>query len=241
MNVFRFSALLTLLLSAPLHADSKKEPKDSKEAESFKKQLGCEKLPQGNVSERMKLANCYYKMDADTKAIEVLREVTRKNPQQLDAYFLSSWLLWRMGMRSGGEVEEAKSLEALGELEKARLSNPTSWVVDREVGDFYFLRLNKAPKARVEYMKARENYDGDFSHGVPKASRGEKAAIEDRIGRVSEILEIKGEALEASCRSLFFDPDNSVAEARIKRLGNCLRKGVKNPNKDEKTEKKKAG
>ena len=209
------------------------EKESSKETPSkAKPPPGCEALPQKNSADLWKVAECFFKQGAQTKAVEVLREVSRKNPHDLDAYFTASWMLWTQGQNKGGETEKEGTAEALAELDRAQLANPTHWEVFTERGDFYFLRLNSPTKAYAEYIKARALYGGDYSRNVPKAENGRRAAIEDRIARTTEKLDRKGEAVEASCRALFFDPDDKGARERIERLfGSCTRKKVKDPRK----------
>jgi len=251
--VAKSAGILILGLSLGLRAwasdhpkvSSKETPKteqpNTKAAQLFVNRVACEGLPQKTESEQWGMAECFFKIGVYSKAVEILREISRKNPKDLEAYFNASWMLWTDGHALGGEDEKKKNMEAVEELQRARISNPTHWEVDTELGDFYLLRLNLPQKAYTEYIKAREHYEGDYSRSVPKAENGRKAAIEDRIGRVAELLDNKGEAVEASCRALFFDPDDKAAENRINKIGgSCIRKKVKDPTKGEntKTEKK---
>lgn len=202
-----------------------------------KKEKSCDALPQETPEQKWAMADCHFKASANMQAVETLKRIRDQNPKDLEAYFHGSWLLWNEGHTMGGEKEKKFSLEALGELEKARLANSTHWQVDTEIGDYYLLRLNMPQKAYPEFLLARKHYDGDFARKVPKAENGRRAAIEDRIAQTAEMLDMKGAAVEASCRALFFDPDDKTAEARVKRLyGSCVRKGVKDPQKKEEKE-----
>jgi tetratricopeptide (TPR) repeat protein len=201
---------------------------------SFVEVAKCETLPQKENDDLWNLAECYFKISAPEKAAEILREITRKNPQDLEAYFTSSWLLWSRGRLLGGSEERKKTLEALEELQRARVANPTHWEADVELGDFYALRLDLPEKAYAEYLKARAHYEGDYSRNVPRADLGRRASIENRIARTAERLERRGEAVEASCRALFFDPDDPSAKTRLERLfGSCVKKGVEDPRKEK--------
>lgn len=215
--------------AAPKHEESA--------AEKLYEKVQCEKLPQKTATDLWNLAECFYKIGVTQLTIDTLRVIAQKNPKDLEAFFTASWLIWQEGQARGGAEERKRTEEALSELEKARLSNPTHWAVDIEIGDFYFLRLNSPEKAYGEYLRARRHYDGDYARNVPKAENGRKAAIEDRLARTAEKLDRKGEAVESSCRALFFDPDDAGALARITRLqGSCVRKKVQDPRKEEKEE-----
>ncbi len=208
-------------------------------SKSFLDKLNCEQLPQKTTKDLWNLAECYEKIGDYFRAVSSLREISRREPQDLESYFVSAWLLWREGRRQGGITESKKNAEALEELMKARLSNPTHWRVDAEVGDFYFLRLANMPQAYAEYIKSRDHYTGDYARNVPEASLGMKTSIENRIARSTEILDRKGESVEASCRALYFDPDDKDARDRIERLaGSCTRKGVEDPQKKNQDSKK---
>lgn len=235
--VFFLLPLLSRANSEPAHPEkSEKSPaKPSTEgARKLVDKMNCEALPQKSTADLWKMSDCYFKLGNAPKSTEILQQITRKNPKDLEAYFTTSWLLWNEGHARGGEEEKKKNEAALTELNRARVSNPTHWEVDREVGDFFLLRLKSPEKAYPEFLKARAHFDGDFSRGVPGAERGAKAAIEGRIARVAEALGNKGEAVEASCRALYFDPDDTSAEKRIETLGgSCVRKQVKDPTQTE--------
>ncbi len=199
---------------------------------NFSARVRCEGLPQKSKDELWTMSECFFKIGDSVKAAEILRKLSREFPRELKAYFAASWLLWQSGRTLNRTEETAKTLEALGELERARVSNPNHWEVDVEMGDFYSLRLRNPEKAYVEYERARKHYDGDYARSVPKAVPGMKAAIENRIARVTEKLGRNGEAVEASCRALFYDPDDKAAKERVERLsGSCVRKQVKDPRK----------
>lgn len=199
---------------------------------------GCEVLPQKKSSELWDLSQCHYKAGNIEKTIDVLREITRRDPHDLEAYFTSSWLLWTKSQAKTGDAETRLIEEAFDELDRAVEMNPTHWEGYVERGDFYFLRTHQFTKAYAEYTKARTLYDGDFARKVMPADVGRKASIEARIARTAERLDRKGEAVEASCRALFFDPDDKGSQERITRLhGSCTRKKVKDPrNSEEKKE-----
>lgn len=235
-----FWSFLGALSALPVGANAPTPPpgkpeKLSKAAEKFQGKVTCENLPQKTVDNLWAVSDCLFKMGASLKAVDTLREITRRNPKELEGYFLASWLLWNEGHSLGGDQEKKYSLEGLEELQKARIANPTHWQVDVEIGDYYLLRLNRPQKAYAEFLLARSHYDGDYSHNVPKAENGRRAAIEDRIARTTEGLAMNGAAVEASCRALFFDPDDKAAQERVKKLfGSCIKKGVKDPQKEEK-------
>ena len=190
----------------------------------------CEQLPQLSTKDLWTVSECHYEKRNFEKTIDVLREIRRRDVHELDAYFTTAWLLWRMGTARGGADETRFVAEAIKELQEASSKHPTNWKVFTEVGDFYFLRLNQPDKAYAEYLNARKYYKGDFSRKSTEASKGQKAAIEARIGRTSEKIGRKGEAVEASCRALFLDPDDKGSEDRVNRLfGSCDRKKVKDP------------
>jgi len=243
----RFSWSLSLLSALAWASDTKHPPAKTEkpdasklsqpkgESPNFVEVAKCETLPQKINDDLWNLAECYFKINAADKAASVLREITRKNPQDLDAYFTASWLLWSRGRVLGGGEERKKTLEALEELQRARVANPTHWEVDTEIGDFYMLRLDLPEKAYAEYIKARSHYEGDYSRNVVRAELGRRASIEDRIARIAEKLDRRGEAVEASCRALFFDPDDRSAKTRLERLyGSCVKKGVQDPRKEAK-------
>ncbi|MEO5668387.1 MAG: tetratricopeptide repeat protein [Bdellovibrionota bacterium] len=194
------------------------------------KQAACENLPQKTSEELWKVAECFRRENESSQAVASLRAIVRKDPRDLEASFVAAWLLWEDGHHKGGREEQNKTREALEELKKARMNNPSHWMMDTELGDFYLLRLKAPELAMPEYLKARSHYDGDFARSVENASTGRKTSIENRIARTADMLGRKGEAVEASCRALFFDPDDKEALARIERLaGSCERKGIKDP------------
>lgn len=192
----------------------------------------CSSLPNKTKNELWERVDCFYLQDKTEDTLATLKTLSRQERRELDAYFTTSWILWEQGQKIGGSTERKKTLEALEELERARLKNPMHWEVYTELGDFYYLRL-KPPafeKAYSAYAKARELYDGDETQEIPSASLGRKAAIENRLARTAEQLGRKGEAIESSCRALFFDPDDESPKVRIEKLnGSCVKKDVKNP------------
>ena len=202
-------------------------------AEKLNEKVSCEKLPQKTEADLWNLSECFHKIGVVNTTVEILKTISQRNPKDLEAYFTASWLLWQEGRNQGGADERKRTQEAMAELERARLSNPSHWEVDTEIGDFYFLRLNQPELAYPEYIRARKHYDGDYARNVPKAEAGRKASIENRIARTAEKIDRKGEAVEASCRALFFDPDDAGATQRLDRMkGSCTRKNVQDPRKD---------
>jgi len=213
------------------------ETASAERGDKLLRQAACENLPQKTTEDLWKVAECFRKENDPKQAVASLREITRKDPKDLEASFIAAWLLWEEGHRLGGREEQSKTREALEELKKARVNNPSHWQMDTELGDFYLLRLKAPELAFPEYIKARLHYDGDFARNVENASVGRKTAIENRIARTADLIGRKGEAVEASCRALFFDPDDKEALARIERLsGSCERKGVKDPRAPTKKE-----
>jgi tetratricopeptide (TPR) repeat protein len=159
-----------------------------------------------------------------------LDQLIDAHPREVEAAATGAWLYWQESTRVGGAEEKKRIEQALSLLERARAANPSSWELATEIGDFYSLRLNQPDQAYPHYLKARELAAGDSSRKVKEASKGRRASIENRIARITEQLDRKGEAIEASCRALFFDPDDATAKRRIEKLfGSCVRKDVKNP------------
>jgi tetratricopeptide (TPR) repeat protein len=211
--------------------EAPKEPEKPSEATSaLERKSSCELLPQKTSKDLWGVAQCYQEAGDPGQSVLALRELVRKSPLELEAYFIAAWLLWDEGRKAGGNREIERTREAVEELQSARLANPTHWMVDVEMGDFFALRLKAPEKAIAEYTKARLHYDGDYARAVPAASPGRKAAIENRLARTSQALGRKGEAVEASCRAAFFDPDDDEAKRRIESLsGSCDRKKVEDP------------
>lgn len=237
-SLCRLLTLTTLLLfSQGSQAAKDPAPADQNASSKGQQILGqaqCEKLPQITTDDLWKIAECYQEQANIDQAVASLREIVRKDSKNLEASFVMAWLTWEQGRAIGGRSEKKKLQEALGHLTRARKNNPTHWLLDVEIGDFYFLRLKKPELAYPEYLKARSNYDGDFSRDVEAASKGRKTSIENRIARTALILGRKGEAVEASCRALYFDPDDAEAKLRIENLsGSCARKAVKDPQKED--------
>ncbi len=201
-----------------------------KRSESKLEKPGCEMMPQKTTDQLWDLAECYYRAARIEKASDVLTELTKRDPRNVDAFFLGSWLIWSQSQSKTGDLEKKLQNEALEILDRAVELNSTHWETYVERGDFYFLRLNNITKAYAEYTKARSLMDGDFARKVRPADVGRKASIEARIARTAEKLDRKGESVEASCRALFFDPDDQGSKDRIERLfGSCTRKKVMDP------------
>jgi tetratricopeptide (TPR) repeat protein len=223
--------------------DKKLEPKKenaasesaASESEKLLRKAACENLPQRSSEDLWRVAECFRNENDIRQAVASLREITRKDPKDIEAAFIAAWLIWEEGHKKGGREEQSAIKEALDELKKSRINNPTHWLIDTEIGDFYFLRMQAPHLAYPEYLKARSHYDGDFARNVDKASVGRKASIENRIARSAEAIGRKGEAVEASCRALFFDPDDKEALERIEKLsGSCERKAVSDPRNESK-------
>ncbi len=194
----------------------------------------CEQYPQKTVNDLWAVSECFYKKGDFEKTSDVLKEISRRDTSLLEAYFISAWLFWRIGTSRGGEEEKKFFEEALGEYKRALDLHPSHWDIYTERGDFYFLRTGEFDKAYADYLKARNFYKGDYARKVPEALDGKKAAIEARIARTAEKLDRKGEAVEASCRALYYDPDDRGSQARVERLfGSCVRKKVKDPRKEK--------
>ncbi len=210
------------------------EPEKETAADKLNAKTKCERLPQATEADLWNLADCFFQIGVTPTATEILMVILQKNPKSIEAYATAAWLRWQEGQGLGGAQERRLTEEAVGILEKARVSNPTDWRVDTEIGDFYHLRMNETERAYASYVQARKHYDGDYARNVPKAPAGRKAAIENRIARSAEILGRKGEAVEASCRALYWDPDDPAAANRLKKLeGSCTRKKVRDPREEE--------
>lgn len=185
----------------------------------------CKSLPQNDVSALWERTDCYHKNGNHQQAIRSLKEIIRRDPKDLDAYFVARWMLWNESKLHLAPKNKQLLRDAKKIMKLAKEQNERHWMVEYEWGDYYFLRLNEPTKAIVHYLKARELYNGDKADGVQEASKGKKAAIENRIARTAELLNRPGDAVLASCRALYFDPDDKSAKTRLKELGgNCLRK-----------------
>ncbi len=219
--------------STPEKTPSKEESKGSTRSKNFNdflKHSTCESMPQKTIEHLWKQAECYYNSKTYQQAVDVLRIMSRRDPKNIDAHVLASWILWKDGELSGGALSQKRNTEALEELNKARAANPSHWEVDVEIGDFHYLRLHKPENGYQEYLRARNHYDGDPTRGVMAATPGRKGSIETRIAMAAKDLGRKGEAIEAACRALFFDPDDIAAQDIIKKLyGSCVKKEVKDP------------
>jgi len=189
----------------------------------------CKELPSKSKRELWELSNCYFKAESYQGAMKTLQEITTRFPEDLDAFFISSFNIWKRAVKLGGEKKGQLEKDALKELNRASILNPTHWRVFLELGDFQYLRLKKPENAYKHYMSARQYYEGDASKKVEMASKGLKSAIENRIARTNEALDRRGEAVSASCLSLHWDPDNKEAQERLARLsGSCKRKDFRN-------------
>lgn len=210
------------------------EPEKETAADKLNAKTKCERLPQATEADLWNLSDCFFQIGVTQTATEILMVILQKNPKSIEAYATAAWLRWQEGQSLGGAQERRLTEDAVSILEKARISNPTHWGVDTEIGDFYYLRMNEPERAYASYVQARKHYDGDYARNVPKAPAGRKAAIENRIARSAEILGRKGEAVEASCRALYWDPDDPAAASRLKKLeGSCTRKKVRDPREEE--------
>lgn len=189
---------------------------------------GCELLPQKTTAELWEVAQCYFKLGLTPKASDVLKEIARRDPHDLEAFFTASWMVWSDSLTKQGDLEEHYQNEALEILNQAVELNSTDWQAYVERGDHYYLRLGQVTKAYADYIRARKYWDGE--RNVKAADIGRKASIEARIARAAEKLDRKGEAVEASCGVLFYDPDDKGSRERIERLhGSCTRKKVADP------------
>ncbi len=205
---------------------------ESSSAKKLFDKARCETLPQQSSEDLWNIAECFRDQKDYRQSVASLRQIVRKDPQDIEAVFVLAWMLWEEGRFIGGREEKLRTRKALQELKNARIINPTHWLLDSEIGDFYFLRMNAPDLAYPEYIKAREHYVGDFARSVEEASKGRKSSIENRIARTAELIGRKGEAVEASCLALYYDPDDKEADERIKKLsGSCDRKGIKDPTK----------
>lgn len=190
----------------------------------------CETLPQKSNDDLWRLADCLFKRGETQRTIKTLRELRLRGSKDIETYAIASWLLWNEAQSRSSEQEKILKSEAEAELDQAVAELPRHWAAYVERGDFASLNLGSAERAYADYVKAREFYEGSKTFAIPPASSGRRAAIENRIARVSEALGRRGEAVEASCRALYFDPDDKSAQERIERLaGSCVRKNVKDP------------
>jgi len=232
-----------VLIAPTVHSSDDKPSEDAKseaaqkgsQASNLFNKAQCETMPQKTSEDLWNIAECFKNQKDYRQAVASLRQVVRKDPQDIEAVFVLAWMLWEEGRYIGGREEKLNTRKALQELKNARISNPTHWLLDVEIGDFYFLRMSAPDLAYPEYITARKHYTGDFARSVDEATIGRKASIENRIARTAAAIGRKGEAVEASCRALFYDPDDKEAKKRIEDLsGSCDRKGVEDPRKKSK-------
>ena len=153
------------------------------------------------------------------EAANELERLVADHPSESDPRPIGAWFFWEASKRlTGGERSKLeKKAEAF--ILAGHAGNETSWFYNRELGDFYRLRVGSTTKSHDYYQKAVEHF--------ASASNVQKAALLDRVARSSEELGRKGDAVLASCRALEFDAEDKMAKNRIQALsGNCTRKGV---------------
>ncbi len=188
----------------------------------------CSKLPQEKKVELWNKANCFFKKKEHLSAIDTFRRIYTEYPEEMEAFFLSSYSYWELGLANEAQKREEYYKASLEELEKATAQNPDHWRPFIELGDHYAVRELKPEKAQSYYLSARKLYVGNAKKGIPEASEGQKSSIEDRIARNSEALDRRGDAVSATCLSLYYDPDNEEAQGRLNRLGGaCKRKNFR--------------
>jgi tetratricopeptide (TPR) repeat protein len=207
-----FFVFLTLILSSAFAASSP----------------DCEKLPAAKKNEAWEKANCFFKGKNFVRATEVFQRLAVEYPEELEAYFLASHSLWEQGKLAADKEREKLYAASLAELEKAAALQPEHWRIPMEIGDHFFLREQKPEKAHRFYLQTRKYYEGSEKKRIPAATDGQKSAIENRIARTNEMLDRRGDAVTATCLSLYFDPDNAEAKGRLERLGGaCKRKNFR--------------
>lgn len=188
----------------------------------------CSKLPQEKKVDLWNKANCFFKKKEHLSAIDIFRRIYTEHPEEMEAFFLSSYSYWELGLANEAQKREEYYKASLEELEKATAQNPDHWRPFIELGDHFAIRELKPEKAQSYYLSARKLYIGNNKKNIPEASEGQKSSIEDRIARNSEALDRRGDAVSATCLSLYYDPDNEEAQGRLNRLGGaCKRKNFR--------------
>jgi tetratricopeptide (TPR) repeat protein len=217
--------LSTFFLQAGLcYSNNTKKKEDANT--STVKNIDCEKMPVSKQLEMWLKVNCFFKAKNYPKSIENLHKLVAEYPSEIEAYVFSSFLNRELGNQYTGEVKEKYYKESVEDLEKATALQPENWKIYKDMGDHYYLFEQKPENAHRYYMLARKFYEGGKS--IPKATNGEKSAIEDRIARTNEALSRRGDAVTATCISLMYDPDNKEAQQRLEKLGGaCKRKNFR--------------
>jgi tetratricopeptide (TPR) repeat protein len=191
----------------------------------------CQNLKSKQENDYWKTMTCYFQQNEFEKAAQTGELLLSKHPNNLQAYTLTSWFYWKTSNKLSGSQESDLIEKALQLLNQMVAQFPQSWQAYVERSDYYYLRLKRLDLAYADLIKARDLYHlAEAESRSQEATVGQKASIENRIARISENLGRTGEAVEASCRALYFDPDDPSALDRIKRLaGSCLRKKVQDP------------
>ncbi|HVJ63878.1 MAG TPA: hypothetical protein VM901_01345 [Bdellovibrionota bacterium] len=153
------------------------------------------------------------------EAASELERLVTDHPSESDARPIGAWFYWEASKRLTGAERSKLEKKAEAFILAGHAGNETSWFYNRELGDFYRLRVGSTTKSHDYYQKAVEHF--------ASASKVQKAALLDRVARSAEELGRKGDAVLASCRALEFDAEDKMAKNRILALsGNCTRKGV---------------
>lgn len=173
------------------------------------------------LEEHWQTARSQYDSHQYQAAAETLEKLLKEYPDHWQARPIGAWFYWEASKNNAGQdrvalEKKAENMILDGLKDSANLK---SWVYEREVGDFYRLRVGSTTKAYPYYQKSVEYFES--------ANQVQKAALLDRLARSSEELGRKGDAVTASCKALELDPEDKMAKNRIKNLaGNCTRKGI---------------
>jgi tetratricopeptide (TPR) repeat protein len=178
------------------------------------------------IKEHWAIAKNHFEKREYLQGAEQLEKLVSEHPNHFDARPIGAWFFWEASKRLAGSERSALEARAEAFILAGLPANQESWFYHRELGDFYRLRVGSTTKSHIHYQQAVKYFES--------ASKIQKAALLDRLARSSEELGRKGDAVTASCRALEFDPDDKMAQARIKNLaGNCKRKGFNLDLEDE--------
>lgn len=182
----------------------------------------CTLTAQANtIEQHWEVAKSLYESREYSQAGDAVAKLLAEHPQHWDARPIGAWFYWEASKRANGSdrtnLEKKAEAMILEGLRTPELT--TSWVYQREIGDFYRLRQASNVKAYPYYKNSVEHF--------ASASPIQQASLLDRLARSAEELGRKGEAVKASCQALELDPSDHMAKNRLKKLaGNCERKGI---------------
>lgn len=176
-------------------------------------------MAKSTVEQHWAIARDHFEKREYLAGAEQLQKLVEDHPSHFEARPIGAWFFWEASKHLAGHERSAMEKKAESFILGGFKANETSWFYNRELGDFYRLRVGSNPKAYPYYKQAVDNFG--------TATKIQKAALLDRLARSSEELGRKGDAVTASCRALELDPEDKMAKGRIKNLaGNCKRKGI---------------